>query len=183
MEKGGRILVTYGAWGGSTRDVAAAIGEALATDRLSVDVEPASDVADLAGYRAVVLGTPLQAGRLHHDVYGFVERHRAALDDIPVAVFAVCLARKANTPENRRSVEAALAELWEKHPEAKPIDVGLFGCAARPREVALQRLPFARRIRHRHMKREAGRYSDWDDVTAWAGRVRDELVGSPQGSG
>ena len=64
----------------------------------------------------------------------------------------------------------------------KPTDIGLFGCAAQPREAALQRLPFARRIRHKHMKPQVGRYGDWDDVTAWAGRVRDELVGGQQSS-
>jgi len=107
----------------------------------------------------------------------FVERHRTALHDIPVAVFAVCLAMKADTPENRRDVEGSLATLWEACPEAKPVDIGLFGRAARPREVALQRLPFARRARHKNMKPLGGSYSDWDDVVAWTARAHDRLIG------
>jgi menaquinone-dependent protoporphyrinogen IX oxidase len=107
----------------------------------------------------------------------FVERHRTALDGIPVAVFAVCLAMKADTPESRRNAEGCLATLWDGYPEAKPVDIGLFGCAARPRETVLQRLPFARRVRHKHMKPGGGAYSDWDDVVAWAERVRGRLIG------
>lgn len=175
--RSGKILVTYGAWGVSTGDVAAAIAEALATGQLSVDVRAAREVGNLAGYRAVVIGTPLQAGRLHEDVREFVERHRTALDGIPVAVFAVCLAMKADTPESRRNAEGSLATLWDAYPEAKPVDIGLFGRAARPREAVLQRLPFARRVRHKHMKPGGGAYSDWDDVVAWAARVRDGLIG------
>ena len=176
MEKGGKVLVTYGAWGGSTGNVAAAVGEALVADELSVDVRPADDVRDLSGYRAIVIGTPLQAGHLHQGVYEFVEQHRAALDDIPVALFAVCLAMKADTPENRREAAGVLAELWEKYPEVKPVDIGLFAGTARPGEVMRQRLPFARRVRHRNVKIQPGRSSDWDDAAAWAAQLRDKLT-------
>jgi menaquinone-dependent protoporphyrinogen oxidase len=176
MEIGGRLLVTYGAWGRSTGQLAAAIGEALTTDDLSVDVKPARDVASLTGYCAVVIGTPLQAGRFHRDVVGLIERHREALDVVPVALFAVCLAPKADTPDARRRIESTLADLWEGRPESRPIEIGMFGSAARPLEVALQRLPFARRVRHRHLKTGTGRFGDWDDIETWAARVRERLV-------
>jgi menaquinone-dependent protoporphyrinogen oxidase len=156
--------------------VAEAVGEALGADDVSVDIRPADDVRDLSGYRAIVIGTPLQAGHLHQGVYEFVEQHRAALDDIPVAFFAVCLAMKADTPDNRREVEGVLADIWEKYPEVKPVDIGLFGGTVRPGEVARQRLPFARRVRHRNVKVQPGRLSDWDDAASWAARVRDKLT-------
>ena len=152
------------------------MGEALVADDLQVDVRPADDVHDLSGYRAIVIGTPLQAGHLHKGVYEFVEQHRAALDEIPVALFAVCLAIKADTADNRREVEGVLAELWEKYPEVKPVDIGLFGGTVRPGEVARQRLPFARRVRHRNVKVQPGRSSDWDDAASWAARVRGKLI-------
>ncbi len=177
MDRSGKVLVAYGAWGGSTEAVAAALGEALSADEFSVDVQAAGDVGDLGGYSALVLGTPLQAGHLHSGVYEFVKQHRAALDQIPVALFAVCLARKADTPENRAAAEECLADLWATYPEVEPVEVGLFGGAARPLEAARQRLPFARRVRHKNMKPQSGRYADWDDVVAWAARVRDKLVG------
>jgi hypothetical protein len=48
----GRVFVAYGSKFGATAEIAAAIGKALRSAGLEVDVEPPSDVRSLDAYRA-----------------------------------------------------------------------------------------------------------------------------------
>ncbi|MDX3458619.1 flavodoxin domain-containing protein [Streptomyces sp. ME02-8801-2C] len=82
------ILVTYGSKYGSTAEIAQRIGEVLTKEGLTADVRPAADVADLAPYDAVVLGSGLYAGRWHRDARRFARRHRRALVRRPVWLFS-----------------------------------------------------------------------------------------------
>jgi len=176
MEGRGAVLVAYATWGGGARRIAEVVGGTLVAEGVTADVKPAADVRDLAEYAAVIIGTPLQAGRLHGDVYAFVKEHRSGLSERPFALFAVCLTSKADTPENRRRAEAALAELWASHPDARPLTIGFFCDAPRPDAAALQRLPFARRIRYKRMKPPSADYSDWDDLEDWIREAREKLL-------
>jgi menaquinone-dependent protoporphyrinogen IX oxidase len=176
MAGGGTILVAYATWGGSALRIAEAVGDALAAEGLAADVRAAADVRDLSRYAGVILGTPLQAGRLHGDTHAFVTRHEAALSERPLALFVVCLTSKADTPENRSRAEASLTDLWRDHPDARPLSIGFFCDAPRPDEAALQRLPFARRIRYKHMKPAGADYGDWDDLRTWVSEARGRLV-------
>src|ERR1700686_1821403 len=85
----GRILVAYATKHGSTIEVADAIATALRDGEHEVDVAPAAAVRALDGYRAVVLGGALYMGRFHEDAVGFLKRHRHALREVPLAVFAL----------------------------------------------------------------------------------------------
>jgi menaquinone-dependent protoporphyrinogen oxidase len=176
MEPTGAVLVAYATWGGGAQRIAEAIGDSLVAEGVTAHVRRAADVRDLAGYSAVIIGTPLQAGRLHGDVHAFVKAHESGLSARPFAVFAVCLTSKADTPENRRRAESALAELWRTRPDVRPVTTGLFCDAPRPDAAALQRLPFARRIRYKRMKPPSANYGDWDDLDAWIGEARDKLL-------
>ncbi len=82
------VLVAYGSKYGSTAEIAERIGEVLTKEGLAVDVRPAADVADLASYGAVVLGSGLYAGRWHRDARRFARRHRKVLARCPVWLFS-----------------------------------------------------------------------------------------------
>jgi len=84
-----QILIAYGARYGSTREVAETVAATLGEQGIDTDVRQAREVRSLAGYDAVVLGTPLFMGALHKDVRALLERNRAALEQTPLAVFAL----------------------------------------------------------------------------------------------
>jgi menaquinone-dependent protoporphyrinogen oxidase len=80
------ILVTYATRYGSTQEVAETIAATLREGGLVVDVKPANQVRLLAGYDAVVVGAPLYMFTWLKAARDFVARHRATLEEIPVAV-------------------------------------------------------------------------------------------------
>jgi menaquinone-dependent protoporphyrinogen oxidase len=82
------ILVTYGSKMGGTEGLAEMIGHALEDAGIDVVVSPASDVASLAGYDAVIVGGGLYAGRWHKQARRFVKRHQKTLRTMPVWLFS-----------------------------------------------------------------------------------------------
>lgn len=82
------VLVAYGTRNGGTAEIARWIGETLRGVGIDADVVPASAVADLGGYTAVVLGSGVYQGRWLRSAVRFERRHRAALVGLPVWLFS-----------------------------------------------------------------------------------------------
>jgi menaquinone-dependent protoporphyrinogen oxidase len=93
----------------------------------------------------------------------FVETHRDAFSQVPVAYFAVCLTLKDDTEENCRTVAAYL----------KPVDVGLF--AGR---LDYSKLPFLCWLIAKAMGEAEGDFRDWEAIRAWAGELVPLLGGA-----
>jgi menaquinone-dependent protoporphyrinogen oxidase len=85
-----KILVTYATMAGSTAEVAQAVGEELGNCGFQVDVLPLEQVKDLQSYAGVVVGGPMIMG-WHRSASGFLKKHRADFQRIPLAVFLTAM--------------------------------------------------------------------------------------------
>jgi menaquinone-dependent protoporphyrinogen oxidase len=154
-----RTLVAYATKHGSTEEVAAAIAASLRAAGHDVDLlsAKAAFVAGPNGYDSIVLGGSLYMGRWHQDACKFVRRHRDALEQLPLAVFA--LGPRTREPEDlaasRRQLEGALSRL-----KIEPRLVTVFGGAFDPAKLhfPLNRIP----------QSDA---RDWQAIDNWAGEV------------
>ena len=159
------VLVAYATKHGTTEEVAETVAEELRGLGLEVELAELRKVRDLDGYRAVVIGAPLYMGRWHADARKFLKRHRKALEELPVAVFA--LGPLKNTEEqvagSRKQLDKALALA----PELRPATVEVFVGAVDPSKL---RFPFNK------MAAEDNR--DWDTIRAWARSLPGELGGA-----
>jgi menaquinone-dependent protoporphyrinogen oxidase len=156
------VLIVYASRKGSTEQVARRIGEVLRAHGLSTAIEPAEEVDELEGFRAVVVGGAIYVGRWHREARRFLHRHHGALTDLPFAVFA--LGPGKDTPEDfaesRRQLDHALAR--EHDLEAR--EVAVFGGVIDPQRM---HFPF------NHMPKTDLR--DWPAIHAWAARLPESL--------
>jgi menaquinone-dependent protoporphyrinogen oxidase len=163
-----KILIAYASKCGSTGEVAEAIGEVWCDSGAAVDVRQVKEVTDVSAYRAVVVGSAVRMRRWLPEAVKFVETHRDALSQVPVAYFTVCIKMKDDTEENSRKVAAYSAPVREM---VQPVDVGLFAGA-----IDYDKLPFVYRMLIKAMKVPEGDFRDWAAISGWAANVRPALV-------
>lgn len=155
------ILVAYATSTGSTKEVAEAIATTLRESGLEVDIKPLREVDALKGYRAVVMGAPLFMLQWHKDALRFLARHRKALPDLPVAVFA--LGPLHDTEKEWREVREQLDKALAKCPWFTPAAVQVFGGVGDP-----TKLPLRWRLLPGLKNMPLSDLRDWDAIKAWA---------------
>ena len=82
------VLVAYATMNGSTAEIAEWIGDELRAAGLTVDIRRAADVADVAGYDAVILGGSIYMSGWHVQARQFVHRFADGLTARPVWLFS-----------------------------------------------------------------------------------------------
>ena len=152
---GPNVLVAYASKHGTTREVVEFVARTLEQRGLTVDVEEAARVSSIAHYDAVVIGGGLYMGKWHKDARRLLERHRADLSGVRLAVFAMGPDEldESKVIESRRQLDRALAAT----PELTPVAVTVFGGALKPETW---RFPFSRL--------PAFDARNWDEIEEWA---------------
>ncbi len=154
------ILVAYATRSGSTREVAEAIVAAIREAGPTAEIGPLSEVDTLEGYQAVVVGAPLYMFRWHKDALKFLKRHREALQDRPVAVFA--LGPFNDVEKEWNDVRAQLDKALANFPWFAPVAARVFGGKFDPATLGrpYNILPAMKKI-------PASDIRDWDAIAAW----------------
>jgi menaquinone-dependent protoporphyrinogen oxidase len=155
------VLVAYATRYGSTQEVAQAIVATLRERGLAVDIQPVQDVRTLDQYRTVVLGAPLYMFHWHKDALHFLARHREALTQRPVAIFA--LGPFHNDEKEFQEVREELEKELAKFPWLMPAAIAIFGGKFDP-----QKLTFPHNLVPVLKSMPASDVRDWMAIRAWA---------------
>lgn len=193
----GTILVAWATRYGSTREVAEAAAETLREHGLTVEVAAAKDAVVRAGrdavvrpdrraghdagvrHDAVVLATPFYMGAMLKDAARFLERERAALERLPVALLACGpLSADDDLDAARGQLDGALAKLGWLHPVAAEMFVGKYDPG---RLRVADRLIAALPASPLH---GVGAHDDrdWEAIRAWAATLPGLLRGADAGA-
>jgi menaquinone-dependent protoporphyrinogen oxidase len=162
------VLVAYATRYGSTKEVAEVVAATLLDHGLEVDVQPMKTVSTLSGYRAVVLGAPLQMFRWHKDARHFLSRHREALVERPSAVFA--LGPLHDVEEEWQGVHAQLDKELAKFPWFQPVAIEVFGGKFDP---VLLRFPW--KLLPALRKMPSSDIRDWTAIRTWASKLAEKF--------
>jgi menaquinone-dependent protoporphyrinogen oxidase len=166
-QPGRKVLVAYATKTGSTREIAEAIGAVLAEAGYRVTVRPVGEVADIADYDVVVLGSAIYLTRWRREAVRFLRRHRNALSGREVWLFqsGPCGAQDEARQLPMPGVVRRLAEEIGAQPAVT------FGGKL---DRATARGLLSRWVASGDL---AGDWRDWDQIRAWATSVQE----SPHG--
>jgi len=162
------VLVGYATRYGSTQEVAEAVAATLRECGLVADIQPMREVRTLAGYSAVVLGAALYMFRWHKDARRFLSRHRQALTERPVAVFAL---GPVHDPYDEKEWQDSCAQLDKelaKFPWLAPVALQMFGGKYDPEKL---RFP----INLLAGKEPASDLRNWTEIRTWARNLAAKL--------
>jgi menaquinone-dependent protoporphyrinogen oxidase len=162
-----KILVAYATAAGSTGEVAEAIGKTLRERGVPADVRRAQEVSDVSGYDAIVLGTGVRAGRTYAEAGQFLATHQAALSQVPVASFVVCLSARDSTDDDCAEAKGYLDAMFAQAPGVEPLSKGAFAGV-----VDYSKLPWLLGAILKWLKKEpGGDYRDWAAIEGWASEL------------
>jgi menaquinone-dependent protoporphyrinogen oxidase len=156
------VLVAYATRYGSTQEVAEAVEATLRERGLEVDIQPMRKVRSLDQDRAVVLGAPLFWNGWHKDAHSFLSRHREALTQRPVAIFALgpfhSPIDEKEWQYSREQLEKELAQF----PWLNPAAIEIFGGKFDP-----EKLTFPHNLVPALKQIPASDIRDWTAIRAW----------------
>ncbi len=162
------ILVTFSTVYGSTQEVAERIAATLREQGVEVDLQSVKQVRSLDKYSAVGLGAPLYMFHWHKDALNFLSRHRAALAQKPVAIFA--LGPINNVEKEFLEARAMLDKELAKFPWLAPIVIEIIGGRLEPAKF---RFPYNLIPAMKNMP--ASDIRDWAAIRDWASNLPTKL--------
>jgi menaquinone-dependent protoporphyrinogen oxidase len=155
-----KVLVTVASKHGATAEIGSVIGSLLEIEHFEVEVRPPDEVESVAGYDAVVLGSGVYAGHWLKPAKEFVDRHEAALREIPLFVFSSGPVgeppKESDEPAEARALETSL----------HPIDSRVFG----GRITGSQLGPLEKLIT-KVVKAPMADDRPWEEIAAWSKEI------------
>jgi menaquinone-dependent protoporphyrinogen oxidase len=152
-----RVLVSVASRHGSTAEIADRIGEVLRAGGIDTDVRPPDQVASVAHYHAVILGSGVYAGRWLGPAKQLAERESADLKSRPVWLFSSGPVGDPAKPA-ADPVDVDLVRKWTDAVEHRVF----------PGKLDRQELGFGERAIVLAVHAAEGDFRPWDDVAAWA---------------
>jgi menaquinone-dependent protoporphyrinogen oxidase len=160
-----RVLIAYASKHGSTAEIAAAVAGTLNFCGLQADCREASEVHDLDGYDAVILGSAVYMGRWRREARRFLRHHAAELAERPLWIFS-------SGPVGDPAKDNA-AWLEPRHVIERAQELGLRGHVVFGGSMSSGAMA-------KNMPAEFRDRRDWDEIRAWARAIAAELA--PQSS-
>jgi menaquinone-dependent protoporphyrinogen oxidase len=168
------VLIAYASRYGSTREIAAAVASRLRAAGHAVDVRDAGEIADIAAYDAVVLGSAVYDQEWLPEASALLRRNLGALADGPVWLFSVGSVSSARRwplgPLAKREPKQMLGWLAAIHPR----DYHVFAGVIEP-----GRFSFIGRLIVKVLYGHYGDLRNWQEIDAWADSIAEELVDNP----
>jgi menaquinone-dependent protoporphyrinogen oxidase len=152
-----KVLVSAASKHGSTAEIAQAIGHALSAAGLEVDVRRPEDVATLAPYDGIVLGSGVYAGRWLGSMKKLIEREAAVLAFKPVWLFSSGPIGDPPEPDEEPADVTTLRET------VHPIDHAIF-----PGKLDRHELGFAEKAIVSVVHAAEGDFRTWQPIATWA---------------
>jgi menaquinone-dependent protoporphyrinogen oxidase len=161
-----QVIVACASKHGSTEGIASAIAERLQQLGHDARVVRVSDVPDLSGTQAVVLGSAVYAGSWMKEAIGFADANAETLSAMPVWLFSSGpLGTEVHDDEEQ---PRQLAELTETlRPESHRMFFGALDHG---------KLSFGERMMVKAVKAPEGDFRDWNAISEWADEISRELT-------
>ena len=166
----GKVLVTYASRTGTTKGVAEFIGKTLVEEGVSAEVLPMNDVNDLSSYKAVIAGSAVQANRWLPEAFQFIETRQSELNNIPIAIFTVCMTLAMPNGGKYRSVVAQWVEPVRRL--VRPVDEAYFAGALDISRIPARSGRFKFRLSVFLGVWKTGDHRDWVGIRAWAKKLQ-----------
>lgn len=169
-----KVLLAVASKHGSTREIAAAIAATLRTQSFEVDLRDIAEVAEVAGYDAVIIGSAIYAGQWLPEARQFAKHHAVQLAARPLWLFS--------------SGPLGAGEP-QPHDDPQQLATALQDVAIRDHRIFVGKLDpadlgFGERLIARVVHAPAGDFRDWSAVRDWASAIGAELASTiPSGAG
>lgn len=172
-----RALVTFASVHGSTHGVADRLAEGLRRAGIATDVHAMSEVPDIAGYQAVVLGSAVHGGKWLPEAKEFTLHHAVELRDRMVWLFSVSTVGDEESMFPPR-VAARMRAARKEHPELTALRTAVAARGHRNFAGVIARADwplFGRAF----FRLSGGRYGDarnWAAIDGWADALAREIT-------
>jgi menaquinone-dependent protoporphyrinogen oxidase len=166
-----RILVGYASTCGSTGEIAAAIGKKLCAANARTDVRHLTDVTDLDGYDAFVIGSAIHGGMWMPEAMKFLRERRGTLAKAPVAYFISCIALAEDKDDTRKLAQGYVERPLKLVPQIRPVAFGKFAGKVDYANMPKRYQPVMRRIVPSDTDAR-----NWDAIGQWGEQIAPRLT-------